>query len=102
RDASTRRAPSCPTRRSSDLADPGQARAGAVGAVNNGQGHAISGDTGPGHRAASAQVTGLTQALECRTRAATAGRWRKKQHPGVGDRKSTRLNSSHVKSSYAV
>src|SRR5690606_41849935 len=74
---------SCPTRRSSDLPDPTKAtRAGEVGTVGV--------DT-VGSDGWRVRVTKLAPGVVVRE-------WRADR----GDRQSTRLNSSHVKISYAV
>src|SRR5690606_40350091 len=83
--ADHRHLPSFPTRRSSDLAGParGRQRAGRPGHQVDGRGFA---------RPAPPRVLG---GLELRARHVA-------RHRDAEDRKSTRLNSSHVKISYAV
>src|SRR5690606_41653111 len=98
--ASTR-APSSPTRPSSDLADVDPCSERRVGAGRTADLVARFDDqrfhTGLGEIGGADQPV-VTTADDDRSRSFPAGR----RHPAIIDRKSTRLNSSHVQTSYAV
>src|SRR5690606_40274783 len=99
---SSRHLHSLPTRRSSDL-DPARSRAVQCQAVRGGeqdleeheQVEQVAGE----ERAVQAHQQELEQGLEIVAAVLPAA---KRCHQGRQDRKSTRLNSSHVKISYAV
>src|SRR5690606_41741785 len=78
--------PSFPTRRSSDLQGVAIARGAAHDLELRGVGGAHNGNREPISRAQRREARAMTGS----------------QRQAGGDRKSTRLNSSHVKSSYAV
>src|SRR5699024_11445691 len=86
--------PSFPTRRSSDLLGIGEPRAGGV--LEQAAGGAVA-VLEPGREG----MLGREAVVDRRHTAAGEVRHRGAGR-GVGDRKSTRLNSSHVSTSYAV
>src|SRR5690606_41004345 len=94
-----RAGPSFPTRRSSDLGTEEKAAEGSRGEI---------GEAKRGHQTIPVTVT-VRMATQKKTTTATRERSDRRARPQTPwpevqplDRKSTRLNSSHVKSSYAV
>src|SRR5690606_40487384 len=90
--------PSFPTRRSSDLDAEGHALA------HHRLTHRIQGAVATDGDHYAALFTGQGHGLPCGAGKVGAARHHQQlaAAPGLGDRKSTRLNSSHVKISYAV
>src|SRR5690606_41889238 len=86
--------PSFPTRRSSDLVDPGAVRNRSAEAPTAGQ------SKPPGLRTFAPPAVAASNKTAVRD-SEVAGGWDRARRSAV-DRKSTRLNSSHVKISYAV
>src|SRR5690606_39767326 len=93
--------PSCPTRRSSDLADgswKAEVDAGIAHEADPVGPTGLEAPPAPKWRGSRSDAAGALRSLLAADSAFAADA----QRNGVEDRKSTRLNSSHVKISYAV